>query len=644
MRQFVEQLNVILWISDPTTQETFYRNSRLGNRMEVGDRVEISANAWLAAIHPEDRDKVRESWLQSGGGEPLQLEYRLVTTTGEVRWVRDRSFWLVSRSGGRNRWVLVAEEVTEEKQTQLTLEQRNRELEQQVARLEIELQQMRTQLQKARRPARDRLPQTPRPRQPQTQIEDLVQRLLVLIDTVNEGITVSDYEGNFAIYNGKMTEITGYSGEEANNAENFLALLYPDLEDRQRAVAGIERVCYGGKCRDIETTIRAKDGTTKTLLVSSSSIDYQGKPWFLSAYRDISDRKRAEQALKLLAEREGFLRAIAHHIRGTLQLPDILNVAAEAARNFLQADRALIYRFHRDGSGEVAVESSASTLPSARSWRWDCPVQDNFQILEDIDAARIEPGLRACLERLQIRSQFVIPIQLNGAQREPSLWGLLVVHQCSHSRQWQPLEVSLLSQLATQLGVAIDQAERYHQLETTNQVLESQVAIDSLTQIANRRKFDEYILQEWKRLARDRQPLSLIVCDVDFFKAYNDSCGHQRGDRCLQQIARCLRTSVKRAADLVTRYGGEEFAIVLPNTPRAGALYLSQAIGEQLRLLNLPHPQSPISDRVTLSLGVATTIPDPAQSPDLIIAAADRALYRAKAEGRDRAVADEELV
>ncbi|MDY7016120.1 MAG: diguanylate cyclase, partial [Cyanobacteriota bacterium] len=169
----------------------------------------------------------------------------------------------------------------------------------------------------------------------------------------------------------------------------------------------------------------------------------------------------------------------------------------------------------------------------------------------------------------------------------------------------------------------------------------NQATIDGLTQVANRRKFDQYLNREWKRLARERQPLALVLCDVDFFKAYNDSCGHQSGDRTLQQIARCLRETVKRVADLVARYGGEEFALILPNTPLWGALCVSQNALERIRQLNIPHPQSLVSDRITASLGVAAAIPQPGESPDFLLEAADRALYQAKSEGRDRVVASQ---
>jgi diguanylate cyclase (GGDEF)-like protein len=215
----------------------------------------------------------------------------------------------------------------------------------------------------------------------------------------------------------------------------------------------------------------------------------------------------------------------------------------------------------------------------------------------------------------------------------------LIAHHCSEPRQWQPLEIDLLKSLATQVAIAIQQSSLFEQLEAANQELQRLACIDGLTQVANRRRFDEYLDVEWRRLAREQRPLSLILGDVDYFKVYNDTYGHLAGDLCLQQIGSVLRQTLRRPADLVARYGGEEFAIILPNTEPRGAVIVAEAIREGIRGLEMPHAKSPVSQYVTLSLGVASFIPTPNASPAQLIAAADEALYQAKAEGRDRAVA-----
>ncbi|MBD2007099.1 MULTISPECIES: response regulator [Cyanophyceae] len=176
----------------------------------------------------------------------------------------------------------------------------------------------------------------------------------------------------------------------------------------------------------------------------------------------------------------------------------------------------------------------------------------------------------------------------------------------------------------------------FKQLEAANQKLERLASLDGLTQLANRRRFDEYLDQQWRHMAREKLPLSLILCDIDFFKPYNDTYGHQAGDLCLQNVAAALRLAVKRSTDLVARYGGEEFAAILPNTKIFGALHIAETIREQVKALGIAHAKSTVSPCVTLSLGIACIIPMPDVSSATLLKAADKALYQAKARGRDR--------
>lgn len=175
------------------------------------------------------------------------------------------------------------------------------------------------------------------------------------------------------------------------------------------------------------------------------------------------------------------------------------------------------------------------------------------------------------------------------------------------------------------------------QLEQANQELQQLAFLDSLTQLANRRRFDEYLDQEWKRMLRDKMPLSLILCDIDSFKAYNDTYGHQAGDHCLQLVARAISLGAKRPADLVARYGGEEFVVVLPNTESAGVLRVSEQIQANIRDLKILHATQ-ANCYLTLSFGAASSIPSDEFSTEILIAAADRALYQAKTKGADRIV------
>ncbi len=172
-------------------------------------------------------------------------------------------------------------------------------------------------------------------------------------------------------------------------------------------------------------------------------------------------------------------------------------------------------------------------------------------------------------------------------------------------------------------------------LQIANHRLEQLVNLDGLTQVANRRRFDEYLEKEWQRLAREQEPLSLILCDIDYFKRYNDFYGHQAGDTCLKQVAKAIEQSLRRPADFVARYGGEEFAVILPNTSFEGASHVAASIQNSVAQLNISHAASQVASHITLSLGISTTVPTATISDTALVAAADKALYEAKRRGRN---------
>ncbi|MGB5633935.1 MAG: diguanylate cyclase [Waterburya sp.] len=174
-------------------------------------------------------------------------------------------------------------------------------------------------------------------------------------------------------------------------------------------------------------------------------------------------------------------------------------------------------------------------------------------------------------------------------------------------------------------------------LSMANRELEKLSVLDSLTQVANRRRFDDYLIQEWQKLQEEQAPLSLILCDIDYFKLYNDTYGHPIGDYCLQQVALAIEFIIESTPGLVARYGGEEFAIILPNIDAAQALKIAEKIAVNVNKLHVAHQKSLVSDYVTISLGVHSLIPTAESSPELLIALADKALYEAKAQGRNRA-------
>jgi diguanylate cyclase (GGDEF)-like protein len=199
--------------------------------------------------------------------------------------------------------------------------------------------------------------------------------------------------------------------------------------------------------------------------------------------------------------------------------------------------------------------------------------------------------------------------------------------------------LALFRTIAEQIVGRIELALVHQKLQEANRELAALARRDALTGLANRLHFDEVLEAEWRRARRAHAPLALAIVDVDYFKAYNDACGHQAGDACLQAVARTLATVAHRAGDLVARYGGEEFAVILPGLDVDQAASLAEAMRRAVEQRGLPHPSVPEASGtgvVTVSLGVCSLIPLRGDTASALVHETDLALYRAKAMGRNR--------
>ncbi|HVY57001.1 MAG TPA: GGDEF domain-containing protein [Xanthobacteraceae bacterium] len=194
---------------------------------------------------------------------------------------------------------------------------------------------------------------------------------------------------------------------------------------------------------------------------------------------------------------------------------------------------------------------------------------------------------------------------------------------------------------ANALGfIAANSLQRSQRLQYAQSlVLKELLSTDSMTGIGNRRRFDDALDREWRRCGRSGKPLSLLIIDVDHFKAYNDHCGHLQGDECLRRVARLLVGCVGRPGDLVARYGGEEFVCLLPEIGEPGACAVATKLCAVLNQAAIPHPAFAAGARLTISIGVATATDLPRKRPADLVALADKLLYAAKGAGRDRAMA-----
>ena len=307
-------------------------------------------------------------------------------------------------------------------------------------------------------------------------------------------------------------------------------------------------------------------------------VEYQG------VGRDITQRKIAENLLAQEATVNFILAETTRHIHESLDLNTILKTVAEKINQFLGSERIAIAKIKNFQVSDILLESVTTQAPiHSDSKKYLSQLLKDRNIFPNNNWNNSNQILPIISQKnTKYGSVCLIPIVV-----EKKLWGLIYIEQYSLGQTWQQQEQALLRQISFQLAIAIKQAELYKKLEIANKKLEKLAVIDGLTRIANRRKFDDYIASEWLRSVREQAPLSLILCDIDHFKLYNDTYGHQRGDACLKQVSQAISKVVKRPADLVARYGGEELAVILPNTTAEGARQLAYKICLQIQSLHI---------------------------------------------------------
>ncbi|BAZ47406.1 diguanylate cyclase/phosphodiesterase with GAF sensor [Nostoc sp. NIES-4103] len=406
----------------------------------------------------------------------------------------------------------------------------------------------------------------------------------------------------------------------------------------------IQTVAEGIECIEELNWLRERGATFAQghLIAGASAVPVTATPKFDRHGLNVTSphSQQLVQCVQHQTESERIIAAVTQRIRQSLELNEILQTTAAEVQQLFEVDRVIIYQFAPDWSGSVAVESLAQGCMSIlgfhvmdtcfQSTHAAYYQQGNSRAIEDIETA----GLSRChvgfLRSLQIRATLVVPIL-----QQERLWGLLIAHQCHNTRQWQQSEINLFNQLASQAAIAIQQSELYHQLQIANQELQRLASLDGLTQVANRRCFDDTFNAQWQRLTQEQASLSLILCDVDCFKLYNDTYGHLAGDDVLRQVAKAISMAVKHPTDLVARYGGEEFAVIVPNSNLAEAIAVAKEIQTYVSALQLPHLHSQVSEFITLSISVATITLHRQFSPVTLIAAADQGLYQAKAQGKN---------
>ncbi|MBD3922283.1 PAS domain S-box protein [Paenibacillus sp. PR3] len=348
----------------------------------------------------------------------------------------------------------------------------------------------------------------------------------------------------------------------------------------------------------LEILVYRLDGSMFYGMVQSTPILYQGKPSVLCVMHDITERKQTEQALK---ESEG-------QYRKMIELsPNSVCLINEAGKIVFVNDKA-VELFEADSYlSLVGVDKFDLIAPAFRE-----ESRARFRSI----FKREYSGLTYENQFITLRGhRFVAEISVTCVQYDGELVVLAHIQDISKRKA------------------------KEERLKESNRLLRELSTIDGLTGISNRRHFEESLEKEWNVSSLSSTPCSVILFDIDYFKRYNDTYGHQGGDACLRDIASTIQT-LGRPNDVFARYGGEEFVLLLPETDSDESLLLAQRIEQQVKGLRIPHAASKVNEYVTVSIGVATMIATPELKREDLIEQADRALYRAKLAGRNRIVVD----
>ncbi|MBW4481542.1 MAG: diguanylate cyclase [Tildeniella torsiva UHER 1998/13D] len=402
--------------------------------------------------------------------------------------------------------------------------------------------------------------------------------------------------------NAAVTALYGHPPEAfLADADLWFNCIHPD--DYPLLLADFEALSYQGKI-DREYRIFRADGTLCWVRGQARLVrDRAGNPLRIDGTTlDISDRKRVELALQdHQATQQAILEAIPDLMLRIDENGDILSLIS---------------------GGEITLYSPI-LLDRQQSIYDSFPQELADQRMHYVRLALATGTQQRYEHTLEIGGQLrheesrVVPISQNEA--------LVIVRDITERKRAE-----------------VTQADLNQKLKLLNAELNRLATVDGLTEIANRRSFDQALDLEWQRARRQQKFLSLILCDIDYFKPYNDNYGHLAGDDCLRQVAQVLSTVVRRPGDLVARYGGEEFVLLLPDTTLDGAVELIEKIQGAIAQRPLPHAHSAVSSNLTLSFGLVCHRPSVKEhSPRELIHRADLALYAAKAKGRNRYVVGE---
>jgi len=602
-RLVTQHLDQFLFVRNAENRQFFYVSPAYEKIWQRScESLYQNPDSWLENVHPDDLPAVLGSLTQQQQGVPVTRDYRIIRPDGELRWIHAQIYAICNAQQQAYQFVGWAEDCTDRQQLTESL------------------------------------------RSTQEKLNAILNSTIAAISYVRvypDRHYVLDY-----LSAGSET-VFGFPAEDFLADQTLWDRRLP-ADQYQDIMHEIFNRVFEESAATVEYQFFHRDGSLRWIAESLiSRWDEPENCWRVTVLAlDITAQKQAQLSLDRRVEQEKLLRAVTAHMRETLDLDTILETTACDVLSHFQADRVLIVKNESDGTqrlikqvhsplvrhlSETSINADLIPRNYLEQFRQGRPVT-----IDDTQAETWPLAMVQFLQEFEVKTVMVAPITQTLITTEEAIWGLVVIHGCTHTHQWQPFEAEMLQHIADQLAVALYQSDLYRQLQAANQELDRLSKTDALTLLSNRRQFDIYLNQEWQRQMRSQAPISLILADVDHFKLFNDTYGHGEGDRCLARIAQAMQQAIRRPADLGARYGGEEFAIVLPDTRTDGAIEVVALIRRRLREIAIPHQTSPTGTVVTLSFGVATLIPQPGQRFETLIQRADQALYRAKEMGRDQ--------
>ncbi len=431
----------------------------------------------------------------------------------------------------------------------------------------------------------------------QREFEEEIFATHSIIDNISTGLSLSDTRGRFVIFNHRMQEITGYTIEEINT-QDLGVLLYPDLGDRQKAISRLSEITAEKGTSNVETFVKAKNGSQRILSVSTSLINYKGSEMFLSIWRDITESKRLEDALK---DSETRFRRLFETAQDGILILDA-------------------------GTGQIR-EVNPFLIDMLDYSREEFLGRKLWEVGAFIDTDKSKAAFSELQAKGYVRYED-LPLRTKDG-RLINVEFVSNVYQVDHTKVIQ----CNIRDITDRKRLSIELSEVNSALMAANVRLEQLALKDSHTGLYNHRYLKEAIEVSFSRAQRHVTSLSVIMMDIDYFKSINDVYGHVFGDLILKQFAAVLTKTV-RPYDVVIRYGGEEFIVLSADTDRAGAQALAERILEKVGVFSFGDKSHSV--KLKLSLGVATYPQDSIQASAELMDCADQILNKAKENGGNR--------